>query len=124
MFCTKCGCEINDEFGKCTNCEETEVVVEETAIEKPTNNKPKNVLSAFCFVVAAIVLVFAFIAAILVFVGGLNISLIESVGGRTLEEAYYHDLGKVYFGMSFMIDAIGIFFSSVFIYLGCKNIKK
>lgn len=124
MFCTKCGVEFNNELGKCPRCEEFENINETDIVKNNDENKPKIVLSMFCFIAAAVILILCFVSASNISGGGYNISQIESVGGRTLEEAYYHDLGKVYYGMSVMVYSVGIFFASILIYLGWKNIKK
>lgn len=59
--------------------------------------KPTSVIHKIVFTIFAIVL---FIAAWNVFeklkVYGLNIASIKSVGGKTLEEAYYQQVGFVY----------------------------
>ena len=48
---------------------------------------------------------------------------IESVGGRTLEEAYYHGLGYVYDGYCAAIRAIGLFCSSILFLFGISKLK-
>ena len=52
---------------------------------------------------------------------GTEISLIESVGGKTLEEAYYHSLGMIYFALGNVVTAIGIFFCAVLIWCGLRK---
>lgn len=122
MFCTKCGSEIDNEIGKCPKCEGVESVIDKK-IPVLNEKKSKKGLSIFCFISAFIILILNYLAAKDISLGGKLISQIESVGGRTLEEAYYHDLGRVYQGMSMMIYSCGIFFASILTYLGCKNLK-
>ena len=59
--------------------------------------KPTSIFHKIVFTIAAIVL---FAAAWQIFgklkVYGLNIASIKSVGGKTLEEAYYQQVGFVY----------------------------
>ena len=48
---------------------------------------------------------------------------IESVGGKTLEEAYYHDLGYIYEGYCVAVRAIGAFCSSVLLLFGVSRLR-
>jgi threonine/homoserine/homoserine lactone efflux protein len=61
------------------------------------------------------------IAASKVAKGGVDIMSIESVGGQTLDEAYYFALGSVYDGYTLMIQALGVFCASVLIWLGLRK---
>ena len=62
-----------------------------------------------------------FIAASNIVAGGNEIMQIRSVGGKTLEEAYYNELGSIYVGYAMISRALGIFFASVLVWLGLKN---
>ena len=75
------------------------------------------------FILSVILLVLFFSAANAVKTGGLEIMSIESVGGRTLEEAYYHGLGYVYDGYCAAIRAIGLFCSSILFLFGISKLK-
>lgn len=70
---------------------------------------------------AVVVLIMFFIAAAKIYYGGNEIHQIDSVGGETLEEAYYYELGSIYGGYALISCALGIFFSSVLVWLGIKS---
>ena len=64
----------------------------------------------WAYVGAGIVtLILFFVAAHLVAAGGNEIMQIQSVGGKTLEEAYYFELGNVYAGYAMALRGAGIF---------------
>lgn len=65
-------------------------------------------LTAHTFIGIGVLIMF-FMAASDVSDAGKNISRISSVGGKTLEEAYYSELGDVYRGYALAIRAFGIF---------------
>ena len=67
---------------------------------------------------AAVVLFMAFIAASNISAGGNEIMQIQSVGGKTLEEAYYFQLGKVYSGYAMFVRTAGVFFAAVLVRCG------
>lgn len=56
--------------------------------------------------------------------GGLEISRIQSVGGKTLEEAYYHELGTIYNGFAELSHAFGIVCIILFLYLAITSLQK
>lgn len=139
MYCPICGLENSDENKKCTNCEH--VFLEEKMIENEetpsvdegavnsgivnegmsapniTQGLSTNKITAIAiWGIAIIILILSFVAAGNVVSGGVNISEIESVGGKTLEEAYYQELGMVYKGYAGIIRCIGLFMAAV---LGC-----
>ena len=102
-------------------------------IEKDQNEKraSRSLLNWILFiascVVSVVLLKMFFSAADSVKTGGLEIMSIESVGGRTLEEAYYHGLGYVYEGYCVVIRAIGVFCAAILLLFGAsrlKNVKK
>lgn len=62
-------------------------------------------------ILAILVFIISVISAY--FLLGKNIGVISSVGGRTLQEAYYYGLGFIYKGFSLFVLASGVFFSSV-----------
>lgn len=64
-------------------------------------------------ILAILVFIISVISAYFLFTGGKNIGVISSVGGRTLQEAYYYGLGFIYKGFSLFVLASGVFFSSV-----------
>lgn len=133
MFCPKCGNSVEDELGVCPNCgldfstikQENKASVEVTA---PTNTNQNTqtssgnpVIRFVYFGLAAVVLIMFFMAASSIADGGNEIMQIQSVGGKTLEEAYYAELGTIYSGYAMISRALGIFFASVLAWLGLKK---
>lgn len=93
--------------------------VEKTAtIELERKGKHHRVIYA---VLAAIVFALFFVAANRLSEGGAEMMKIQSVGGRTLEEAYYLQLGSVYAGYAHIARGMGIFFASVLVWLGFRR---
>lgn len=93
-------------------------------LDRETKNeeKARSIPVKYVFYgLAVIVLVLFIIAAISIQSGGSKIMEIQSVGGRTLEEAYYYELGSIYTGYAMISVALGIFFSSILIWLGIKS---
>ena len=88
-----------------------------------TNNAFNIVICVVSAILAVALLIMFFIAAASVKTGGLEIMSIESVGGKTLEEAYYHDLGFIYEGYCLAIQAMGVFCSSVLALFGVSRLK-
>ena len=85
----------------------------------------KRNLTDFVFLIASvIVLAVSFTAADEFVAGGTGISLIESVGGRTLEESYYYQLGHIYKGYAFMCRSIGVSLSAIMMWLGVSDLLK
>lgn len=136
MFCPKCGTAFADGTRKCENCGYE--LLEETSKERnDLNQQPKEdrienpiaksytpkklSINIIFYVLAALVLIISLYAAHCVISGGMEIGSIESVGGQTLEEAYYQSLGTVFAGYAAMIRATGIFFASILAYIGFKN---
>lgn len=90
-------------------------------LHKSSDNK-MNIVKAILFsLIAIFILVMSFIAARQIAQGGLKIMDIQSVGGKTLEEAYYSSLGDVYQGYATVVRIIGMFFASVLVWLGLKK---
>lgn len=134
MFCPKCSTEIDSSSKTCPQCG-----VEIPSAPSPIVDTPKYAsaptpsitpstapkthasLKIVYFILAAIVLLFAFSAASSISSAGLNIASIESVGGKTLEEAYYQYSGELYLGYATMVRTTGIFFAAVLAYLGIKG---
>ncbi len=136
MFCPKCGMPIDDGVRFCTYCgldilsveQEPKVVdmpsgepVEENVSEHDVKKTGKQVIRFIYFGLAAVVLIMFFIASQSIISGGNEIMEIESVGGKTLEEAYYHELGAIYAGYAMIARAFGVFFASVLVWLGLKS---
>ena len=62
-----------------------------------------------------------FIAAGTISECGNQIMQIQSVGGRTLEEAYYAEVGIIYTAYATIVRACGIFFASILAWFGLKE---
>lgn len=133
MFCPKCGTNVEDGSGVCSNCgldfsaikQDNKTSVEVTALAH-TNQKTQtlfrnSVVRFVYFGLAAVVLVMFFMAASSIADGGKEIMQIQSVGGETLEEAYYAELGLIYSGYAIIARALGIFFASVLAWLGLRK---
>lgn len=73
------------------------------------------------FVLSGVVLLMFLLAAVAVGKGSMTISQIKSVHGNSLEQAYYSGLGDIYMGYSIIVAALGIFFSSVLVWIGKKK---
>lgn len=83
-----------------------------------------RVFAAIVYIVlAVVVLIMSFSAARSILEGGNEIMKIQSVGGRTLEEAYYQELGEVYAGQAMMCRTIGVFFAAVLVWMGLRKNK-
>ena len=81
-----------------------------------------SIFIASC-VIALVLLIMFFSAANSIKTGGLEIMSIESVGGKTLEEAYYQNLGYIYEGYCVLVKALGIFCSSILLFFGASRLK-
>lgn len=149
MFCPKCGTQVDDSEKVCSNCgfnfegiELSETADNKadtvstripgtgsTSIISPTSNttskkdSSNSMLSIVLYIIAAVVLILSFVAASSISKGGNQIMQIESVGGETLEEAYYQYLGDVYTGFAMLSRTMGIFFATILFYLGIKSRK-
>lgn len=89
--------------------------------------KPQSWFNWFLFgvslIVSIVLLIMFFSAANSIKTGGLEIMCIQSVGGKTLEEAYYQNLGYIYEGYCLAIKALGVFCSSILILFGVSRLK-
>lgn len=134
MFCPKCGTIIEEGITVCPNCGLDFAIVKQTPIpvSTPTDaipvsdfetiKKGKNSgVKYVYFGLATVVLIMFFIAARNIVSGGNEIMQIQSVGGKTLEEAYYYELGSIYAGYAMISRALGIFFASVLVWIGIKH---
>lgn len=134
MFCPKCGSEAEDGTNTCLNCglkfdsiyqEKTNKVLSDNVSQRnnvTTGVVIQNLIFKIIFWgLAVVVLVMFFMAASSISKGGTEIMQIRSVGGETLEEAYYEQLGNIYSGLAMVSRALGIFFASVLVRLGFKK---
>lgn len=130
MYCTNCGTPI-EEGNVCPRCgqtaktitkqeEKNSGVVPESTSQRQAE-KQENKRNYFMIGCGVLVAVLFFIAAGLVADGGSGIMQIESVGGKTLEEAYYFELGSVYAGYAMALRATGIFFGVNLIHKGAAK---
>lgn len=131
MFCPKCGITIEEGEAVCPNCGLDTAIVNQNPNSVVTHSVTNSVtlnaklinknIRFIYFGLAAVVLIMFFIAASNIVAGGNEIMQIRSVGGKTLEEAYYNELGSIYVGYAMISRALGIFFASVLVWLGLKN---
>lgn len=135
MFCPKCGANIEEGITVCPNCgldintieqglkpmATSTVAVAGNVASESTKKAGNIVVKIIYFALAAIVLIMFFIAASNIASGGSEIMQIQSVGGKTLEEAYYYELGLIYAGYAMIARALGIFFASVLVWFGLKK---
>lgn len=133
MFYKKSGSQLNggnvySSYG--LNVDEDKNTVPNTPVvskieERSTAVSPKKTISAvktiIFSVLGAVVLFMFFSAASKIAESGLNIMYIQSVGGNTLDEAYYFELGGIYAGYAMITRALGIFFASTLVWLGFKK---
>lgn len=133
MFCPYCGTEMSENAKTCPTCHmevakeqiETSEVRTAPSVEleqKKTRKWPYVLfrlikLAAFCVLAAYIYQEFQSAAAS-ISRGGRNISYIQSVGGKTLEEAYYAELGHVYSGYATITRALGCAISGILVGIG------
>lgn len=135
MFCPKCGTAMEEGVNVCPNCcldittinkdpaFVTELDVANTVESNVETSKKFSYYAVkyIYFGLAAVVLILFFLAASNIASSGNEIMQIQSVGGRTLEEAYYYELGSIYAGYAMISRALGIFFASVLVWLGIKS---
>ena len=99
MFCPKCGKALDADSSICDLCgyfisEHVNMKAEDNHLAVEGNNirhtpKYSKYIRFAYFTLSIVILVISFIAANDVAKGGLDISGIQSVGGKTLEEAFY-----------------------------------
>lgn len=138
MYCPKCGTENTNGNGICQSCGfafQNEVLSQapdstpnqdvpqtlQIPIPKIESISKKKFLGIAMWIVAVLVIILAFSAASSISSGGIDISCIRSVGGKTLDEAYYHNLGAIYKGYAGIIRAFGIFMASILAYFGFNS---
>ena len=116
MYCKQCG-SVLAEDGHCPNCgaiqppaPTAQAHSEAPAAAAGTAPRRESGFRTWAYIGAGIVtLILFFVAAHLVAAGGSEIMQIQSVGGKTLEEAYYFELGNVYAGYAMALRGAGIF---------------
>ena len=147
MFCPKCGSSVEEGAEICPKCgldfstikqdQSASVVISTAATENRSDSRDgKNVevseekldkvsgkwiVRCTYFGLAVAVFIMFFVAAGNIASDGTEIMKIQSVGGKTLEEAYYYELGAVYAGYAVIARAFGVFCASVLVWLGMKN---
>lgn len=137
MFCPKCGSQLEESQKTCNQCNfdlamveqepsNTSVgVIKNIAVHKASSESAKaniNVIKLISFsIIAVVILIMFFNAASSIAKGGLGIMDIQSVGGKTLDEAYYRELGSIYAGYANVVRALGVFCASVLVSLGLKK---
>ena len=131
MFCPKCGAQMPEETQLCSNCGcdisniqqavPSEKVLTMDGVQSVELERKSSPIRTIFFILATIVFALSLYSAHCVAAGGLDIASIQSVGGKTLEDAYYQYLGTVYAGYASMIRTTGLFFSAILIYIGMKG---
>ena len=134
MFCPKCGTQIENTNDQCMKCGyhptlKTDGKTSAQSEKEPTTQeyvsgkfeKIKATKKPVYCIAAGIVAIMCFYAAACISDGGAEISMIQSIGGQTLEEAYYQSLGLVYAGYAMAVRAFGVFSAMVLIKLGSKE---
>ena len=75
----------------------------------------------FLFIMAAVVLILCILASNTIGTYAEEMASIRSVGGTSINEAYFQAHGHIYEGVSQLIIAIGLFMSSILVWMGIKN---
>lgn len=75
----------------------------------------------FLFIMAAVVLILCIFASNTIGTYAEEMAYIRSVGGTSINEAYFQAHGHIYEGVSQLIIAIGLFMSSILVWMGIKN---
>ena len=136
--CPKCNANYPDDAEFCAICKSPLAPVPETVAEtspapqaapivtkKSMNRTIANIIIFILHVIAAAVIFYLFFdAANSIKSGGVLIGQIQSVGGKTLEEAYYQNLSYIYEGYYTFTLAFGAFCSAVITSLGIKRLIK
>lgn len=121
MYCEKCGNQLEENEKVCSKCgyeiESVDNKIENVLLQ---NIKQKSNKHIKYYVIAVIILIMFIVAGFNVASHGKEISKIISVGGKTLQEAYYHELGGIYFGYSVALYAVGVSLSTFIFYLGYR----
>lgn len=136
MYCPKCGNQVNEHDVVCNACgldlrsiQESNVnpVVNPIYLTQPDINVRKenktlmHSINLLYFGLAVIVLIMFLMAANIISKGGFNISQIQSVGGKTLDEAYYVELGQIYTGYAMITRALGVVFAAILAGFGLRK---
>lgn len=137
-ICPHCGASIEEEYKICPNCG-YDVASQKSATNGFASPREMDMPEAPSTPVAAkgtifqskktvVFLILAVIVFIMSLVAGNQISnaasqigQIRSVGGQTLEEAYYVQLNNLYSGYAVFVRTCGVFFAGIFIYFGWKK---
>ena len=124
MFCQNCGTESVAGGMVCGECGvvlalEADSLQPRAGLAKSINLR--LVKMVVFFVIAIVVLIMCFSAAGTISDSGEDIMRITSVGGKTLEEAYYRELGDIYAGYATITRAVGIFLAAVLSWIGFKR---
>jgi hypothetical protein len=135
MFCPKCGTEI--QVGNvCPRCnyviggiagETPPTNVGENTIPPIANqNKVKITLSwtpnkIYFPILAAIIFISFWYVASKLRTHGLEIGYIRSVGGNSIDEAYYQEIGNVIVAMSILLKSLGTVFACLLSWFGFKK---
>ena len=131
-YCSECGKPMNVQDTTCPSCgysesysaQSDETISTDTVapIEKEKKKNSTRIVRVIAFCIMAISILISFeTAADLIAKGGDGISTITSVGGRTLDEAYYYELGFIYEGYALIVKAVGRVFAALLVWVGVKK---
>lgn len=123
MSCPKCKGDLTSSDKECASS------VNKMTPEPSTNTKSTSVHASGCnnnsktmvYSVVVIIFLLSFYAAHSISEAGTAISQIRSVGGSTMEEIYYLELGGIYEGFANMARAAGVFFCSLIMIISNKK---
>lgn len=84
------------------------------------SNSNGDFAQIFFYLLAIAVIIMFFIGAGEINTAGDNMSTLRSVGGKSVDEAFYQYYGKFLFGLVYVVRALGIALGGVLIYIGSK----
>ena len=123
-FCSTCGSHIGNEQQSQPSQNKSESSAElyhalKDSVLLKMKNTPRRTIGLILFCIVAVAVIFTFYqAASGIQTYGNSISQISSVGGQTLEEAFYWELGLIFIMLAKCIRAFSWFLGAVLVWLG------